>query len=469
MPLEDLSSKVRTSPKIPLAKKLLWGAGGAADNILYNGIATLVLPIFNVGLGVDAVKIGIAMGIPRLLDALTDPLIGNLSDNTRSRWGRRRPYIFFGAVVAGTLLAVLFNPLKGLSQEGLFWWLLIVASLFYVAYAVFVIPYSAMGLEITSDYNERTRVLAWRPYMGLLVGLGVPWLYKLCFILGNTEAEGARTVAVIMGVLAIGLGILPALFIAEHVPQKTSSHMPLLHALKVTFSNSSFLLLSASTLCILLGIFLASPLGLYVSIYHVFGGKKELASMLGGWSGTASMAAGLAGLPLATWLAKRLGKRHATLALLLLGLLSVPLVWWMYTPENPWLQIVPGFIFGLAINGSFLIGVSMLGDVCDDDELKTGHRREGLYSASLEFGKKCAIALSTILVGYLLLAVGFDEKAAMQSDQTTTSLRIGYMIVLGVPMILASVFIYFFPITHQRAIENRRLLDERIAASVSNA
>ena len=461
-----LSSEVRASPKVSLGKKLLWGAGGAADNILYNGIATLVLPIFNVGLGVDAVKIGLAMGIPRLLDALTDPLIGNLSDNTRSRWGRRRPYIFFGAVVAGTLLAVLFNPLKGLSHEGLFWWLLIVASLFYV---VFVIPYSAMGLEITSDYNERTRVLAWRPYMGLLVGLGVPWLYKLCFILGNTEAEGARTVAVIMGVLAIGLGILPALFITEHVPQSTSPHMPLLHALKVTFSNSSFLLLSASTLCILLGIFLASPLGLYVSIYHVFGGNKEMASMLGGWSGTASMAAGLAGLPLATWLAKRLGKRHATLTLLLLGLLSVPLVWWMFTPENPWLQIVPGFIFGLAINGSFLIGVSMLCDVCDDDELKTGHRREGMYSASLEFGKKCAIALSTIVVGYLLLAVGFDEKAATQSTQTTTSLRIGYMIVLGVPMIIASVFIYFFPITHQRATENRRLLDERLAAPLSNA
>jgi Na+/melibiose symporter-like transporter len=69
-------------------------------------------------------------------------------------------------------------------------------------------------------------------------------------------------------------------------------------------------------------------------------------------------------------------------------------------------------------------------------------------------------------VGYLLLAVGFDEKAAMQSVQTTTSLRIGYMIVLGVPMILAGVFIYFFPITHQRALENRRLLDERVAATL---
>jgi GPH family glycoside/pentoside/hexuronide:cation symporter len=97
--------------------------------------------------------------------------------------------------VAGTLLAVLFNPIKGLSHEGLFWWFLIVASLFYMAYAVFVIPYSAMGLEMTSDYNERTRVLAWRPYTGLLVGLGIPWLYKLCFVLGDTEAEGARTVA----------------------------------------------------------------------------------------------------------------------------------------------------------------------------------------------------------------------------------------------------------------------------------
>jgi Na+/melibiose symporter-like transporter len=304
--------------------------------------------------------------------------------------------------------------------------------------------------------------------MGLLVGLGIPWLYKLCFVLGDTEAEGARSVAVIMGVLAIGLGILPALFIKENVPQTTSPHMPLLHALKITFTNRSFLLLSASTLCILLGIFLSNPLGLYVSIYYVFGGNKELASVLGGWSGMVGMAAGLAGLPIATWLAKCIGKRHAALALLLLGLLSVPLTWWMFTPEHPWLQIVPGFIFGLAINGCFLISVSMLGDICDDDELKTGHRREGIYSASREFGNKCAIALSTIVVGYLLLAVGFNEKATMQSVQTITSLRIGYMIVLGAPMILAGVFIYFFPITHQRAMENRRLLDERAAATLSN-
>ena len=101
------------SARVPMRTKLLWGAGGAADNIVYNGLATLVLPIFNVGLGIDAVKLGFAMGIPRFLDAITDPLIGNISDNTRSRWGRRRPYIFVGIILTGILLALLFNPGRG--------------------------------------------------------------------------------------------------------------------------------------------------------------------------------------------------------------------------------------------------------------------------------------------------------------------------------------------------------------------
>lgn len=91
MSSENRTSQTEASPKVPLKKKLLWGAGGAADNLIYNGLANLVLPIFNVGLGIDAVKLGFAMGFPRFLDAVTDPLIGNISDNTRSRWGRRRP------------------------------------------------------------------------------------------------------------------------------------------------------------------------------------------------------------------------------------------------------------------------------------------------------------------------------------------------------------------------------------------
>jgi GPH family glycoside/pentoside/hexuronide:cation symporter len=160
-----------------------------------------------------------------------------------------------------------------------------------------------------------------------------------------------------------------------------------------------------------------------------------------------------------------LGKRHAALALLFLALLSVPLHWWMFTPANPWLLLVPTFVFGLAINGCFLVGASMLGDVCDADELESGQRREGIYSASMEFGKKCAIALSTVLVGFVLSGAGFEAKATLQSPETVLALRSGQVLVLGLAILGALILIFFYPLSHRRAEEIRRQLAERANAT----
>jgi len=148
MASEPAPDSKKSSTRVPLSRKLIWGSGGAADNILYNGMNSLVLPIFNVGLGVDAVKLGFAIGLPRILDAITDPLIGNFSDNLRTRWGRRRPLIFLGVIFAALLVGLLFSPPRSFGEEQLFWWFLIVCALFYVAYTFFMIPYSALGLEI---------------------------------------------------------------------------------------------------------------------------------------------------------------------------------------------------------------------------------------------------------------------------------------------------------------------------------
>lgn len=451
--------------KVPLRTKLIFGCGGAADNILYNGMNSLILPIFNVGLGVDAVKLGYAIGLPRVLDAVIDPLIGNFSDNLRTPWGRRRPLIFLGAVFAALLVALLFSPPRSFGHEQLFWWFLAVCSLFYVAYAFFMIPYSALGLEITGDYNERTRVLAWRPYLGLAVGLGIPWLYKLCFLLGPQEAEGARKVGWIMGGAALALGVIPALWLRERPFAAAALAMPLFRSLGTTFRNRAFLALTGCILCILLGMFLASPLGLYLGLFYIFDGNKDAAATFGGISGTILLGSGFLGLPFGTWLSARIGKRHAVLTMLFLNILFIGLTWWLFTPKNPWLSLAPAFVTGFCLNGCFLIGVSMLGDVCDADEWQTGLRREGIYSASLEFGKKLAIALSTLLSGYVLAATGFDQALPVQSAATISSLRAGYIVVIGVPLLISCVCIWFYPLTHARTLEIRRLLDRRMAVA----
>jgi len=422
---------------------------------------SLVLPIFNVGLGVDAVKLGYAIGLPRILDAITDPIIGNFSDNLRTRWGRRRPLIFLGAIFSAIFVGLLFSPPRGFDQSQLFWWFLGMCSLFYVAYTFFMIPYSALGLEITDDYNERTRVLAWRPYLGLAFGLAIPWLYKLCFMLGPNEAEGARTVGWIMGGAALVLGLIPALFLREHPLAASAGSMPLFRSLRVTFSNRAFLALSGCTLCILLGMFLAGPLGLYLSLFYIFAGDKSAAATFAGFAGMFLLGSGFLGLSFSTWLSSKTGKRHALLWMLVVTIVFTVLTWWLYTPANPWLSLIPAFVTGFCLNGCFLMGVSMLGDVCDADEIETGRRREGIYSASLEFGKKMAIALFTFLSGYLLAATGFDQALPTQSTATLTALRTGFIVVICTTLLLSCLCIWFYPLTHAQTAEIRRQLDKR--------
>lgn len=212
--------------------------------------------------------------------------------------------------------------------------------------------------------------------------------------------------------------MLPALLIKERPQaQTTDAPLPLIQSLKTTFSNRAFLALTGCILCVLLGMFLASPLGIYLGLFYIFEGNKEAAATFGGISGMILLGAGFLGLPFGTWLSAQIGKRHAMLWMLALSILFVILSWWLFTPVNPWLSVIPSFFTGFALNGCFLIGVSMLGDICDTDELKTGRRREGIYSASLEFGKKMAIALSTLLSGYVLAATGLDQALLIQPPE----------------------------------------------------
>jgi len=447
--------------KVPLGQKIAWGCGGAADNILYNGLNTLLMPIFNVGMGLDAVKLGYIFGLPRLLDAITDIVIGNISDNTKTRWGRRRPFILAGVVLSALFLGLLFSAPSSLSGTALYAYIFFASSFFYIAYATFVIPYSALGFELSSDYSERTRVLAWRMYLGLAAGLGIPWLYKLSFVIDSNEVVGARTVAWIIAGIVIVLGLVPVFFVREPVQAERGHSMSFFKSLSVTLKNRSFLLLTGSVFSILLGLFLAGPFSLYLNIFYVFDGAKEDAASMMGVATTFGMFCGLAGLPAATWLGARFGKRRTAICLVGVVLASIPTTWWCFTPSWPWLQLLPTFVLHFSINGAFLLSTSMLADVCDEDELHTGLRREGIYSAALEFGKKCAIAFSTIVSGYVLAIAGFDARLPMQPEQTVSNLRLGYIIIMMLSLGAGAVFLAFYPLTHARAVEIRQILDRR--------
>ncbi len=199
------SQESQSGHQTTLREKMAWGAGGITE-CLTNTLYSLAFPIFSIALGVSPALMGVAQAIPRLVDAFTDPLMGNISDNTHTRWGRRRPYIFIGSLLVGIAFPFIFMPGTGWSPFAYFLWFAIMSSLFFVAFTVWSIPWSALGLELSDDYNDRTRIQLFRMIFATLAGIAVNWAYKLCFVFNADELIGVRPVCGIIGGLMCLMG-----------------------------------------------------------------------------------------------------------------------------------------------------------------------------------------------------------------------------------------------------------------------
>ncbi len=458
----------KPTDKVPWKTRIGWGFGGLADNYMSNSLINLVLPIYNIAMGIDPALLGLALFVPRFLDAITDPLMGNISDNTRSRWGRRRPYILAGAVICGILLPLIFMP-PFETDNGKLIFFTIISSVFALSYTVFVVPYTALGFELTEDYNERTRVLAWRMYIGLAGSLTVPWLYKLCLspVFQGNAVLGAQCVCAGLGVIIILTGILPSWSCRENQNVQHQAKINIFEAISYTMSNRAFLILFIAYIIVIGGLFTSATFGLYINIYYVFGGIKEEAAKLAGYVGSATAVTSYISLGLITFISERFGKKNAMILGLIFGLAGIISFWFTLTPQMPYSQIISAVIFGLGMQGCWLMISSMTADVCDEDELKTGLRREGLYGAVTGFALKMALAVTALTGGLLLKASGYEARAAEAagsvSPQVMLKMRLLFVGVQSMSLLIAIFMFLKYPITRARAEETRRILDMRRA------
>jgi glycoside/pentoside/hexuronide:cation symporter, GPH family len=458
--------------RVPLPQRIIYGFGALADNFIMNSFGTLVQPIYNIGLKLDPVLLGLAIAIPRALDAVLDVLMGNLSDNTRTKWGRRRPYLVAGAMLTAVVLPVIWMP-PVTTQNGMFLYLTLMTTVYFGCYTVFTIPYAALGFELTSDYDERTRLLAWPNYIGLLGSISMPWLYSIALlpVFGN-EVTGARWVSVVIAVIIIACGILPAIFLKE--PQRTQQQekIKLLEAVKITVRNRPFLIVVAVNLIVLLGLATMFGLGLYLNIYIVYGGDKMAAAKLSGIGGSLTAGMSYLSVMMATWLATRFGKRRAVEAGLVISLLGSLSLWWTLNPAMPYLQLISSALIGLGLQGCWMLFISMIGDVCEEDELETGLRREGIYSAVGGFTRKLAVAAAALGTGAILKISGFDATLAETSGVAPDVLyRMKLLFIAGqVAVLLLGIYLLrFYPITRARAEETQRKLRARHAQKQAGA
>jgi len=450
--------------RVKISQKLAFGLGVMVTVVAINGVAGLVQLYLNVGLKISPVLVGIVMMIPRFWDAVTDPLVGYLSDNTRSRWGRRIPYIFCGAIFVGVTYALLFTIPRNWSSNAMVVYFTVMSILFYTGITIYGIPQGALGLEMTNDYHERTRIFSYASFFTLLGAIIMPWYYWLanrsCF---SDEVEGLRWVGVGVGAVLMVCGLTCALVCKEGKRQQA------MHQTKVGFrdtfaktvENRTFLLLIAVTVMMALGNALVSGFGGYVTIYYLYGGDKAASSVLMGYFGTVIAVVGLLGIYPMNWLSGRIGKRKTVMLFLVIISLGSLSKFWCYNPTHPYLSLIPAVPFSIGWLVLGTLGASMMADVCDEDELKTGIRREGVYQAAYGWWLKLGLAIGPLIAGVILQSTGFNAKLDIQSEHSMFLIRMWDIILPAVIPLLAIYCIKKYPLTEERAYEIKALLAER--------
>lgn len=427
--------------RIPFQQKLIYGAGAFVNNLLAGAIGGMMI-VLNLAYGMNPALVGLLGALPRLTDAITDPVMGYISDNTRSRWGRRRPYIFLGAIIAGVMFMLLWQLPPGKSETWYFWYFLAGSFLFYLGYTIFATPWVALGYELTPDYHERTRLMGVQNFIGQSVYLVTPWLLLMMQHEGwfNGMAEGAAGLAVIIGLITILVGIVPAIFLRERFQEiaaraQESGERPSDGMLGIvarnlkdffagfltTLRSRPFLKLCAATFLVFNGFIMVAAFQFYVIIYYVFGGDTVEGARFAGYAGTLQSLSTFGVIVLVTWMGTRIGKRNAFFVAIAVSTAGYVLKWFCYTPDNPWLVLLPAPLIAFGLGGLFTLMPSMIADVVDADELDTHERREGMYGSIFWWVVKLGMAAAIAVGGVLLNATGFD--VALGGEQSAVSIQ----------------------------------------------
>jgi len=453
--------------KLTLIQKIGYGLGAMTENNMQNSIANMTMPIMNDLMGINSILLGYAAAAGRVFDSITDPLMGFISDKTKGRWGRRKPYILSGSVLAAIAFWVLWLfPLQGWSGSTLLWYFLGISLVYYACTTVYCVPYISYGYELSQDYHERTQLMGFRMFFVTLGNVIVPWIFKFtqleCF---DNALEGMRAAALVIGVLFILCALGPLLLTGKHRHAQTVS--PKLNRIKVTdifsvLTVKPFQCVVAGLGLGVLGVVSIGSLGFYLTIYYVCGGDKAFGGTLLGLGGTIGGVLGVASLPVIAMVSRKLGKRTALVLFLLYGAVGSAGNWFFLTPACPYLAVLGAVFYTPALTALWMLIFSMMADVCEYDEYRNNLRREGIFAAVLSWTGKVGITLGIVIGGYILVWTGYDQTpGAAQSVEALFSMRLYFVIVPTVGLILAALALLPYALSERRIHEIKAELHAR--------
>lgn len=467
--------RVSEEDKVPLGQKAAFATGVGFENFAIQlPTNTLFMPFFNIGLGLNPGLLGVVLMVFRIWDAITDPIVGNLSDNARTRWGRRRPFIVVGAILAAIVFPMIwFAPAP--AEHGAtatLVYLVIIGFVYFVCTSLWSMPYYGLQLEMTPNYDERTRVAAWYTAVGKIMSLGMGWVMAIVTgpwfvdaVTGKPDiVRGVQVFSFCLAPLILIFGLIPGIFVKErYYARETSKQekVPFLTSLRESCTCKPLWWLILISFCHVFGIYSIGTVRQYVNIFFINNGDLSSAAVIEGWNYTAMFATGLLSIPFWAWVAEKTDKRVALALILLVAITGHLLNLVCLRPDMPYLQLVPQAFYSGAAGAIWLILPSMKADVADEDELKTGCRREGSLNAFYSWFIKFALTCSMGTNGLVLNLTGFDVHAKSQPAEVLLRMKLAFIALPVLMWCVALAMIWFYPLNRRRMDAVRAELEKR--------
>lgn len=417
--------------RLPLPQIWLYSAASAGLNIMSVTVSTWVLYFYAPPPDsgrlqyLSAALVGVLLTLGRLWDAVVDPFIGHWSDTLQSRWGRRRPFLMFGAPLAALLLILIWTPPGGVSTTLTAVYFTLVTVGYFTAFSLVGIPYDATMAEMAPDSHQRVRLSYWKNLLGLIgVLIGSVAAAPLFDAIGPV-AMGV--VVGLIGALTVWLALL-GIREREHVPGEP---LGAVEGMRTTLQNHQFIVVFVATLFVHLAyqMFLAN-LPYFVTL--VLGrGEGDVAI----FQGVLIVVMGIAGIMWARW-----DKTHSQRALMLstmvgMGLAAILVFFAGQLPDvSPLVQGIVAMVpYAVMLGGYFIISYALMGNVVDYDELLTGTRREAIYYGAFSFANGLGISVGTLILTQLLERFGYTKANPL-------GVRVAFLVIGLVCLIGALIF-----------------------------
>ncbi|MGC6455286.1 MAG: MFS transporter [Coraliomargaritaceae bacterium] len=427
------ADNTRPEDVVPVGQKIAYSMGVVSDHYANVCLAWIFMtPFFVDFLGLGASVIGWALGAARLWDAVTDPLAGRLSDRCKSKYGRRKPFIFVGAILTGLMFPIIWMVPEAWSTTAITVYLFVALMIFYSTYSIFSVPYEALGAELTPDYRERSKIFVVRKYVQETFNLGIVWIFPLAawvakeFFEGD-NIQGIRSVSWLIAAIIIIGGILPAIFNKERYKdiavKEEEAGGGFLEAVKALTRNKPLLMVVGIIAIYLFSIMATANLSYFVNVYYIFEGDVLKGAALGGVDGTLRFFFALGAAWMISKMTDKVDKHKIMMGSVIILMIAFVGMYFTTIPGKPVLSLCMKPLVSIGECGFWVLILSMRADVCDWDEYNTGTRSEGMVAAITNWCNKIAMTVAIVASGYSLqYIVKFDSQ--LLAEETRTAIEV---------------------------------------------